>query len=87
MDADRGADAYAIGVWNEVDTLGVPVVKEPVQCRQVVWRQHHTPTSSIDRPDEVSLEPGTYFWSVAALLGDWHVAESGLAAFVVRTAP
>jgi hypothetical protein len=64
----EGADGYAIGVWNEVD--------------QMVWRQDHIPTASIERPEDVRLEPGTYFWSVSALAGDQQ-----LAAFVVRTVP
>ena len=71
--AIEGADDYALGVWNEVD--------------QMVWHQTHIPTNSIDRPEEIRLEPGTYFWSVSALQGDQELADSGLAAFVVRTVP
>jgi len=69
----EGADGYSLGVWNEVD--------------QMVWRQDHIPTPFVDRPEDVALEPGTYFWSISALQGDEQVAESGLAAFVVRTTP
>ena len=71
--AIEGADQYSIGIWNEVD--------------QMIWRRDHIPTPSIDRPEEIRLEPGTYFWSISALQGDQLLAESGLAAFVVRTAP
>lgn len=66
----EGADRYAIGVWNEVDRL--------------LWRQDNIPTNTIDRPEPVELEPGTYFWSVSALRGGRQIAESGLSAFVVR---
>src|SRR6476646_7795417 len=44
-----GADSYSIGVWNEIDML--------------VWRQNDIPATSVARPDDVTLEPGTYFWS------------------------
>jgi hypothetical protein len=71
--AIEGADDYAIGVWNEVD--------------QMIWRQTHITATSIDRPEEIRLEPGTYFWSVSALQGEQELADSGLAAFVVRTTP
>lgn len=65
----EGADRYAIGVWSEVDRL--------------MWRQDDVPTASIERPEELQLEPGTYFWSVSAIRGNQQIAESGLAAFVV----
>jgi hypothetical protein len=71
--AVQGADSYSIGVWNEVDVL--------------VWRQNNIPTNSVNRPDDVPLEPGTYFWSVSALRNGEELADSGLSAFVVRTAP
>ncbi len=71
--AIEGADSYAIGIWNEVDVL--------------VWRDDHVPTNSIVRPEDLRLEPGTYFWSVSALREGQEIADSGLAAFVVRTAP
>jgi hypothetical protein len=69
----QGADSYSIGVWNEVDVL--------------VWRQNNIPTNSVIRPDDVPLDPGTYFWSVSALRDGEEVADSGLSAFVVRTSP
>jgi len=69
----EGADLYAIGIWNEVD--------------QLIWRQDNIPATSVTLPDTVRLEPGTYFWTVSALREGSQIAESGLAAFVVRTAP
>jgi hypothetical protein len=69
----QGADSYSIGIWNEVDVL--------------VWRQNNVPTTSVTMPADVQLEPGTYFWSVSALRNGQEVADSGLAAFVVRTTP
>jgi hypothetical protein len=71
--AFQGADSYSIGVWNEVDVL--------------VWRQNNIPTNSVTRPDDVPLEPGTYFWSISALRNGEELADSGLSAFVVRTSP
>jgi hypothetical protein len=71
--AVAGADSYSIGVWNEVDML--------------VWRQNNIPATSVTRPDDVPLEPGTYFWSVSALRNGEELADSGLSAFVVRTSP
>ncbi len=68
-----GADMYAIGIWNEVD--------------QLIWRQDNVPSTSVTLPEGVRLEPGTYFWTVSALREGSQIAESGLAAFVVRTAP
>jgi hypothetical protein len=71
--AVQGADSYSIGIWNEVDVI--------------VWRQNNIPTNSVTRPDDVPLEPGTYFWSVSALRNGEELADSGLSAFVVRTSP
>ncbi len=71
--AVEGADSYAIGIWNEVDVL--------------VWRSDHVPTASVARPEDLQLEPGTYFWTVSALRDGQEIAGSGLAAFVVRTVP
>jgi hypothetical protein len=68
-----GADSYSIGVWNEID--------------MIVWRQNNIPGTSVTRPDDVPLEPGTYFWSVSALRNGEELADSGLSAFVVRTSP
>ena len=44
--AIAGADSYSIGVWNEVD--------------QIIWRQDHIAGTSVDRPEDVPLDPGTY---------------------------
>ena len=71
--AVQGADSYSIGIWNEIDMM--------------VWRQNGIPTTSVTRPDDVPLEPGTYFWSVSALRNGQELADSGLSAFVVRTSP
>ncbi len=68
--AVKGADRYFISVWNEVDVT--------------LWRQDDIPETSAAWPPELRLEPGTYFWAVAARRGDRPVGESGRAAFVVR---
>ena len=71
--AVQGADSYSIGIWNEVDMM--------------VWRQNNIPTNSVNKPDDVELPPGTYFWSISALRDGEEIADSGLSAFVVRTSP
>lgn len=71
--AIQGADSYSIGIWNEVDRM--------------VWRLNGIEGTSVARPADVELEPGTYFWTVSALRDGDQIAESGLAAFVVRTIP
>jgi hypothetical protein len=71
--AIKEADSYSIGVWNEVDVL--------------IWRQDQIATTSVARPEEVRFEPGTYMWTVSALRNGQEIADSGLAAFIVRTAP
>jgi hypothetical protein len=68
--AVQGADEYSVGIWNEVDML--------------MWRLDHIPGTSTPRPEDLKLEPGTYLWSISALRGGQQIAESGLAAFVVR---
>ncbi len=68
--AVTAADEYSVGIWNEVDML--------------IWRLNHIPGTSTPRPEDLKLEPGTYFWSISALRGGQQIAESGLAAFVVR---
>jgi hypothetical protein len=65
-----GATRYALRLWNDVDRLE--------------WRRDDISEARVARPDELRLEPGTYFWSVTAFRGDEPVAESGRAAFVVR---
>jgi hypothetical protein len=69
--AAKEADEYSIGIWNEVDRL--------------VWRKDHITATSTPFPEEMEMEPGTYFWTVAALKGGEQIADSGLAAFVVKT--
>ena len=67
--AVEGADRYALGILNEIDTL--------------VWRHDDIRATSIDWPPELKLEFGTYMWSVTALRGDVALAESGRSAFVI----
>jgi hypothetical protein len=67
-----GADAYAVGIWNEVDML--------------VWRADNIATPYIAWPGERVLDPGTYFWSVIALREGRPIADSGRSAFVVEAA-
>lgn len=69
--AAKDADEYSVGIWNEVDRL--------------IWREDHIKTTTTTRPKELELEAGTYFWTVAALREGHQIADSGLAAFVVRT--
>jgi hypothetical protein len=67
--AATGADEYAIGLWNEADTM--------------VWRQAGLSATSVPFPKDYPLEPGTYYWSVTGLRGGEPIAHSGLSAFVV----
>lgn len=67
--AVKGADSYAVGVWNEVDVR--------------IWRANNIETNSIEWPKELVLDAGTYLWSVMALRNDQPIADSGLAAFIV----
>jgi len=66
-----GAESYSIGIWNEVDML--------------LWRMNNITGTEYVRPTELRLEPGTYLWSVSAVRDGQEIAQSGLAAFVVRT--
>ena len=68
--AVKGADSYAIGVWTEFDVLW--------------WRKDGIATNSVPWGGDRPMEPGTYFWSVTAVRGDRAIADSGMAAFVVR---
>jgi hypothetical protein len=68
--AVEGAEEYSVGIWNEVDVL--------------MYRRDHVPGTSMPRPADLNLEPGTYLWSISALRGGQQIAESGLAHFVVR---
>lgn len=65
-----GDARYEIAVWNEIDVL--------------MWRAGDLREPTVERPADIVLEPGTYFWSVVATRGDRLVAESGRSAFVVR---
>lgn len=68
--AAKGADHYAIGVWDEVDRLR--------------WRKDDIQGTSVTWPPDVDLESGTYYWSVSGLRGGQQIADSGLSAFVVE---
>ena len=65
----KGADSYTVGVWNEVDVM--------------VWKRGRLTNASVDWPQDVVLDPGTYFWSVMAFRDDRPIADSGRAAFIV----
>jgi hypothetical protein len=65
-----GADSYSVGIWNEIDML--------------VWRMDNIRTNSLDHPDNLRLDPGTYFWTISALRDGEEITSSGLSAFVVR---
>ena len=67
--AAKDADAYAIGVWNDVDRL--------------MWRQDRIDGTSVTMPKDIELEVGTYFWQVTALRDGRAIAETGRSAFVV----
>jgi hypothetical protein len=65
-----GADSYAIAVENEVDMQ--------------IFEQAGITTTSTPWPKGFRVEPGTYFWRIAAFKGDRMIADSGRAAFVVQ---
>jgi len=67
----EGADYYDFLVLTDIDVL--------------VWRQSKLRQPFVAWPKDRELEPGTYFWMVAAVRNDRPIAESGRAAFVVRT--
>jgi hypothetical protein len=67
--AAKGANEYAIGMWNEADTM--------------VWRQSGLREPAVEFPKGNPLEPGTYYWSVTGLRDGEPIAHSGLSAFVV----
>ena len=67
--AADGVDSYTVTVANEVDTL--------------LLDYRRATGTSIAWPDEIRLEPGTYFWRVVGVKDGRNVADSGRAAFVV----
>jgi hypothetical protein len=67
--AAKGAEEYAIGIWDDVDRL--------------IWADYHVHGTSVVLPDDVGFEFGTYFWSVTAVRDSRAIAESGRSAFVV----
>ena len=67
--AVEGADSYVFNLSNDIEI--------------VVWRQVNLRQPTVAWPAALEVEPGTYFWTVAALRDDRVVAESGRAAFVI----
>ena len=67
--AVKGADHYAIGVFNEVDLI--------------LWRRDDVASTSVPWPEGLKLDAGTYFWSVTALQGERAIGDSGRTAFVI----
>src|SRR5262245_6207674 len=67
--AVKGADSYTVGIWNEVDVR--------------ILRVGNLKSNSVDWPDGLEVEPGTYFWSIVAIKDERPIADSGLAAFIV----
>lgn len=65
------ADSYTLRIWNEADVR--------------VYSETGITTTSVDVPQDSEIPAGTYFWAVVGMRGEQPVAESGLAAFVVRT--
>lgn len=68
--AVEGADSYTFRIWNEVDVR--------------LASESGLTTTFIDAPDDFELPFGTYFWSVLGVRDGQVIAESGLAAFVVK---
>ena len=66
----EGADTYTLRIWNEADTR--------------VLSEDGLTTTTVDFPKENDMPAGTYFWAIVGMRGDQAIAESGLAAFVVR---
>lgn len=66
----EGADRYAINVYNDVDRL--------------LWQREDIGTAFVDRPEELDLDAGTYFWRIYAIHENKQLADSGWSAFVVR---
>jgi hypothetical protein len=64
------AESYTLRIWNEADVR--------------VASETGITTTSAEFPKDADMPAGTYFWSVVAMRGDDAIAESGLAAFVVR---
>jgi len=66
----ENAETYTLRIWNEADVR--------------VASETGIRTTSAEFPKDADMPAGTYFWSVLALRGDQVIAESGMAAFVVR---
>ena len=66
-----GAETYSFGLWTEFDVNLVRM--DDIAATAVTWPKDAKP-----------LDPGTYYWSVSAFDGLQPIAQSGLAAFVVK---
>ena len=66
--AVSGAEGYALLLVNEIDIEQWEVTVQG---------------TSVDLPQELVLDSGTYYWAVGAFLGGRQVAYSGRSAFVV----
>lgn len=64
------ADSYTLRIWNEADVR--------------VYSETGITTTSAEVPKDSDIPAGTYFWAVVGMRGEQPVAESGLAAFVVK---
>lgn len=64
-----GVDSYNITVITDIDS--------------VVFQHTGARGSAIDWPQEITLEPGTYFWRIVGTQEGRAVADSGRSAFVV----
>jgi hypothetical protein len=67
--AIKGADSYTVGIWNEVDVR--------------IWKAGNLKSNSVDWPQGLDVDAGTYFWSIIAVRDERPIGDSGLAAFIV----
>jgi hypothetical protein len=69
--AADGVESYAISVENEIEI--------------VMFEEQGIKTTSVPWPKELELAPGTYFWRITGFKGERMIADSGRAAFLIRT--
>ena len=69
--AADGVESYAISVENEIEIA--------------MFEQQDIKATSVPWPKELKLDPGTYFWRITGFKGERMVADSGRAAFLIRT--
>jgi hypothetical protein len=70
--------------WTAVDGVETYNITVVTEIDSVVFQHTGARGTALEWPQEIALEPGTYFWRIVALRGDRVVADSGRAAFVVR---